>query len=98
MKRLKWNKQSIGLVVGVLAPIISFLVMYLLKHDHISFGDYLRMLKSANMVSSLLSLCVVPNLLFFFMFIWSNLLKSARGVLMATFVMAVIVLGFKILM
>ncbi len=42
MKRLKWNKQSIGLVVGLLAPIVSFLVMYLVKHEHISFGEYLK--------------------------------------------------------
>ena len=39
----------------------------------------------------LISICVFPNLLAFFIFIWTNYLKSARGVLLATFIYAFII-------
>lgn len=55
------------------------------------FPSYLRYLNGGGTFLPILSLCVIPNLLTFFIFIWTKRDKSAKGVLMATFAFAIYV-------
>ena len=45
--------------------------------------------------SAFISLCALPDMLVFFLFIWSNRLIGARGVLTAIFILTLIVVIFK---
>jgi hypothetical protein len=47
------------------------------------------------LLSKLLSLSAIPNLLLFFVFIWTNRPFSARGVIFATLVVALVMLVLK---
>jgi hypothetical protein len=47
------------------------------------------------MFSKVLSLATVPNLLLFFLFIWTHRNFSARGVIFATLLMAFVMLVLK---
>ncbi|GAO31820.1 hypothetical protein [Geofilum rubicundum] len=83
---MKWlDRQVTGLVVGLLVPLLISVLIY--KFRFASAGDFTSFLKALMAVESLgklLSLSVMPNLLFFFLGIWSNRLYAARGVLIAT--------------
>jgi hypothetical protein len=91
----RYNNIRVGLVLGIVAPIIGFFVVYLVGFRGMNFTEYLEMLSSRNNLSSIVSLSVIPNLLLFFIFIWLDYLYSARGVLASTMLFALIVVVTK---
>jgi hypothetical protein len=94
----RFNKIWIGLVPGLLLPIVTFFGYYLVvfREDH-SLAFFVKGLIIMDLYTSVLAILVLPNLLLFFVFIWTNKLYSARGVLMATIIYAFIVFGLKFL-
>jgi hypothetical protein len=82
----KWlDKQITGVVVGLVVPLfISYLVYHFRFRGAEDFISFLKAMMAVESLGKLLSVSVMPNLLFFFLGIWSNRLWAARGVLMAT--------------
>ena len=95
MKARKYNNLRIGLVLGILAPVLGFFIVYLVGFRGLGFGDFLTRLLDTRKLSSVISLSVIPNLLLFFIFIWLDYLYSARGVLAATLLFALVVIVTK---
>ena len=94
---IRLNKMYVGLVLGLLVPLIALLVINLAAFDHLSPLEFLQYLISYRKLSAVISLGVIPNLLVFFIFIWLNYLYSARGVLAATIIFALLVVITKYL-
>ena len=92
-----YNNIRLGVVLGLLAPLLALAVIYMVAFRDMSFGEFLELLASRRKLSSMISLSVIPNLLLFFIFIWLNYLYSARGVLASTLVVALIVVITKYL-
>ena len=92
---LHYNTEKTGIITGLLVPLIVIIGFYKYRGAE-SIGAFFEKIVSVGIFSELLSLCVVPNLLLFFIFMWTNRLKSARGVIGATFIYALIVIGFKL--
>jgi len=90
MKRL--DKMSWGTILGLIVPFIAIVVFYFIKYDHISFGEFIRNFKNMGVLTHVISLAVIPNLVLFFAFMQKNYLKGGRGVLLATFIFAFLVL------
>lgn len=84
--QMKWlDRQVTGLVVGLLVPLLISVLIYKFRFASASdFTSFLKALMAVESLGKLLSLSVMPNLLFFFLGIWSNRLYAARGVLIAT--------------
>jgi hypothetical protein len=82
-------------VLGILAPVLGFAIIYLVAFNELTIAAYLELLVSRKKMSSVISLSVIPNLLLFFIFIWLNYLYSARGVLASTLLFALIVVVTK---
>lgn len=79
----------LGFAAGLFSPLLTLYVFYLIRYSHMSFRKfYLDVLFANNIVTSSVSLCVITNLLVFFIFIWTHRNFSARGVLFATFIYA----------
>jgi hypothetical protein len=91
------NTQPVGLIMGLIAPVIVFLGFYVFKYSGITFFEFLDFLISRNVIVQVLSICVIINLLLFFIFIWTNRLYAARGVILATFIYAIVVVIFKVI-
>jgi hypothetical protein len=89
--RTKYDNRLLGLSLGIIVPIITFILFYLYRNP-VSFKLFYDQVLTINIISRLVSLCVIPNLLVFFIFIWTNRYKSAHGVIGATFVFAIVVL------
>ncbi len=85
-----------GLILGILLPIITIFVIWLFNSEG-SLVNYLKGFYRLNSFTGLISLSAIPNLLLFFVFIWTNKYRSARGVIFATLVVALIMLMFKVL-
>lgn len=93
----KFDRLSIGFALGITVPLITFIVVYFLYFKTYTFPSFLRTLIAIRALPALLSLTVIPNLLIFFIFIWTNHLYAARGVLGATIVSALIIMLIKFL-
>jgi hypothetical protein len=87
----------IGTALGLVAPVIVLLLFYVIRYSQISFGRFLQMVNMEGTFSPRISLCVIVNLLIFYLFIWTNRYYSARGVILATFVYAGLVIYLKVL-
>ena len=80
-----------GILVGLLATAIGFYlyVEFALKG---SFMEALEVLKEKNLYGMVLSIAAIPNLLAFFVFLKRRQDYRARGVLIATFIIAFLIL------
>lgn len=97
MQRPASNSQKTGFVLGIILPVVSFLVFYFYRYREIPVVEFLRLTYFSDVLSPLLSLNILPNLIIFFIFIRKDYLLSARGVLIATFLFGGMVLFFKVL-
>jgi len=95
----KCNKLYIGLLIGLILPIITtYLIFYFRFGDTMGYGEFMSQLTQAHGLTKLLSLSVLPNLLFFLLAIKLERLLAARGIVTATllYAIAVIVLRFAL--
>ena len=87
----------IGLAAGMLIPVITLLIFIHAAYDHLSIGEFIQFMIQRNKLSAMISLVILPDLLVFFIFVWLNYLYSARGVLAATIIFALLVVITKFL-
>jgi hypothetical protein len=95
MKR-KYDKLWIGLLSGILVPLITLFLYYKISYSFIKIDTFLFKMFVSNIFTPLLSLCVVVNLGLFFIFINKTVYYAARGVIMATLFYAIIVFALKL--
>ncbi|TCO07323.1 hypothetical protein [Natronoflexus pectinivorans] len=87
------NNQITGLIIGFIVPLIASWLIYQFRYT--GAGTYIEFLSKLNewdSLGKLLSLSVIPNLLFFFIGLKMEWMKSARGVLTATMIYGVVAL------
>jgi len=94
----KFNNVWLGAVLGLMVPALTVFLAYKMRFGKYDLNEFLTVLIENKILSSLLSLCVIPNLLVFLVFIWLNFLYSARGVLLSTFIVGFIIVGVKFLL
>jgi hypothetical protein len=89
----KWlNKQITGIIAGFILPVImAFLIYKFRYYGDKGFYDFLKAMMTLQSLGKLLSLSALPNLLLFFLAIWSERLLAARGVLIATISFGVVI-------
>jgi len=97
-RSLFFNKVRYGLIVGLLIPILSFLLYYIFRFGQYKFTDYLHLLIESKKIVNVLSLSVLPNLAPFMLLINSSRYSSGRGVLAATIILGVIIFVLKFVM
>ena len=87
----KINNLKLGLALGILAPVLTMLIIYLIQFTDYGLQELVDMLVSKKIFTKIVSLCVIPNLALFFFFLNKNYFYSARGILMATVLFALFV-------
>ncbi|MDR3365936.1 MAG: hypothetical protein LBO71_03090, partial [Prevotellaceae bacterium] len=80
-----------GVAIGLAVPVVAFFASYLQYSGAFSLPQYLQFLTSHSVLSKVLSLCVVPNLVAFFVAITFNRDSIAHGVLFSTIALALAV-------
>lgn len=95
MSERKFNTVLSGLIPGLILPVLTLLGFWIIKSDR-TFLDFLEHFQKMKMLSKVVSLSAIPNLLLFFVFIWTQRNFSARGVIFATFLLAFIMVILKL--
>ena len=84
------NKQWIGLLIGLILPVLFSVLLYNGRYQgDMEFGPFLMAMFDIQSLGKLVSVSVLPNLLVFFIAIWTNRLFAARGILFATIIYGV---------
>lgn len=94
----KYNTVYLGLVSGFLAPVLAFFAYYTWQFHELSFSAFWDILIARGVLAPMFSLSAIPNLLVFFIFIWTDRLYAARGVLAATFIIGAVIVVLKFLL
>ena len=92
----KANNLKLGLILGIIVPILTMGAIYLFKFSEYNFQELIEMLASKRVFTKIISLCVIPNLALFFLFLNKNYFYTARGILLATVLFALFVFIAKI--
>lgn len=95
LKQYRYNKQYIGYLLGLICPILTLLVLYLSLYSGENLQSFFYDFWANRQISRLLAISVLPNLVVFFIFIWTNRLRSAQGVLGSTIILAIIVMTIR---
>jgi hypothetical protein len=93
----KKDNLRLGLVLGLVAPIISLIIYYFVKfYPTFSFKDFLGFIRDNKTQITAISVpCLVLNIALFTIYINSHRDQTAKGVFAATLIYAIIALLFK---
>jgi hypothetical protein len=83
-----------GLIPGLLLPLLTVVVMGIASYEG-ELNEFFSTSYRMRLLSKILTLAAIPNLLLFFLFIWTNRNYSARGVIFATLLVALVMLVLK---
>ena len=88
------DSMILGVIAGIILPLISLLIIWLVRYEGGLF-EFLSRFQEMGILSKVISLAAIPNLLLFFICVWTNRNFSARGVIFATLIVAFVMLVLK---
>jgi len=94
MSERRFDTLLTGLLPALVLPAMALLGFWIVKSDR-GFVDFLVYFQEMKLLSKVVSLTAIPNLLLFFLFIWTKRNFSARGVIFSTFLLAFVMLILK---
>ncbi len=93
---MKKDDVKLGLILGLLAPIIGLLGYYFWKFRLFTFNEFLQVLNmQKSLLSGIISVSLMANAILFTVYINQQKDKTAKGIFIATCGYAIITLGFK---
>jgi len=93
---MKRNVPVLGLIIGLIFPMLGMLVMYLVKFTGTPFGEFIRTMVANHKVAAMvLSLSLLANAIPFIFYTNKRLDLTARGILVATMLYAVLIILLK---
>lgn len=95
MKNIDWDKIWIGLLLGLTAPLLVFVLYYLINYHYMKVDAFINYLRLGDTYTPLISLCVLANLLPFYLLINKEKYEGTKGVLGATFIWAAVIVFLK---
>ena len=93
----KFNTLATGIIAGLVLPIIVYFIMYFSKVQDVRFTLFSNRLVIGNIIPVLISHCVLPNLILFFIFNGLNWTLAMKGVLGTTVVLTVLIFAIKLI-
>jgi len=90
-KTMKFDTFLIGFITGIVLPPAVALIIFLFTSKGLTILDYYFEILKRGFMTHGLSLCVVPDIILFFVFNRADMLKSARGMLGATIVWLLVI-------
>lgn len=95
MKKL--NTIATGLISGLLLPVLVFMILYYGKISDIGSALFLQYFSLLSVIPLLISHCILPNLILFFILNATNQAQAAKGVVIITVILTVGVFIVKII-
>ena len=95
---LKQDNLKLGLVLGLLAPLLGLVILYFLKFPSFSFSDFLTyFFREKALITSLGSLSLLANVALFTLYINTRRDNTAKGIFIVTLLYGISILVIKLL-
>ena len=86
-----------GVGIGLIAPLLGLIILYNIRFPSVTFGEFLEFFVSENrLITSLGSLCLLANVLFFTLYINTRRDKTATGIFIITLIYGIGILLLKL--
>ena len=96
IKKFNWNNFWLGLGAGLLLPFLTLVIYRQWSWKSFGFKHFVKYMIDHGVLTGILSLCLLPTLGLFFLFINKEKYKTCRGILLATFAYGFLILYVKI--
>lgn len=94
----KLNKKWIGFLVGLIFPAFCFLCYWAFFHHQMGFPvGFIKYLRIGQMLQEVTIMCVVANLVIFYLLLNKKVYNIAKGIIYATFCYVGLVLYISLL-
>ncbi len=95
---LKKDNLQLGLIIGLLAPLLGLVILYYFNFSSVPFADFLDFfIHNSRLITSLGSLCLLANVIFFTIYINIQRDSTAKGIFLTTLVYGIVILLLKLL-
>lgn len=85
IKHWHWDNLVLGFFVGLFTPFLTFVLYWLFCYHYISFPSrFIWFLKLGDMWEGVVKLCVLTNLLPFYLFLNKHKNRTAAGIISST--------------
>ena len=85
-----------GLALGLVAPVIGFMIFKLYKFNGLTLSEMLQWMKfNPNLISVSISVSLMANAILFTIYINGRRDKTAKGIFVLTIIYAIIAMIFK---
>jgi hypothetical protein len=94
----KKDNLKLGLVLGLLGPILGLAVIYFVSYSAFSFGEFFDLFINSNkLITSIGSLSLLANVILFTIYINTHRDNTAKGIFLITLIYGIGILVLKIL-
>jgi len=94
---LKKDNLKLGLILGLLGPVLGLVVVYFIKFSYYGFGEFLDYFFHENrLITSIGALCLLANAVLFTIYINTHRDNTAKGVFVTTLIYGIAILVIKI--
>lgn len=95
---LKKNNLKLGLLIGLIAPLVGLVILYFIKFPSVSFAEFFAFFIRENaLITSLGSICLLANVAFFTYYINTSKDETAKGIFVTTVLYGIGLLLLKVL-
>lgn len=95
MLKKKFDNILSGAIIGLVAPFLFSVGFYLINYSYTTYKIMIEHYYDVGEIATLISLCLLTNLLAFFIFYWTKFEMAPRGVILGTFVWGMAIVYFK---
>lgn len=94
----KKDNLKLGLVLGLIGPLIGLVVIYFIKYSATTFSNFLdEFFNNNKLITSIGSLSLLANVVFFTLYVNTGRDKTAKGIFLITLIYGIGILVLKIL-
>ncbi|MET0393482.1 MAG: hypothetical protein ABW019_10095 [Chitinophagaceae bacterium] len=94
---LKKDSLKLGLILGLIGPILGLVVIYFIKFSGIGFGDFLdEFIHNNRLITSIGSLALLANAVVFAIYVNANKYNTFKGIFLVTLIYGIAILVLKI--
>jgi len=95
---LKKDDLRLGIVLGLIGPLLGLIIIYLLKFSSGSFGEFLDAFFNDNrLITSNGTLSLLANVILFTVYINTHRDNTAKGIFIVTLIYGIALLVLKLL-
>ena len=91
------DNLKLGLVLGLLGPILGLVVVYFIKYNELAFADFFDLfINTKSMITAIGSLSLLANVVLFTLYLNTHRDNTAKGIFIITLIYGIAILLYKV--